>query len=110
MPICSRVCFVCDAILGSSIPGPDDLNRAPSRAVVFYSRGNYGSQIFDIEIYEQYKNVRLEIYICDVCVSTKQKSAYTKITHPNDDRPDDHEYYPGLLTEEEMDTYLVLKK
>jgi hypothetical protein len=47
----------------------------PADAVIFNSRGNYGSTVLDIPSYDE--SLSIEIVICDGCVKKNQKRINT---------------------------------
>lgn len=64
-----RYCFKCGEKLVSAMSGKESftVNCPPSNALVFTSRGNYGSTIFDPFMDS---SDYLEIMICDSCVKS----------------------------------------
>ena len=65
-PVVSRQCFICDEPLKDGVDGNDKclISYPPSGAIMFTSRGNWGSSLFDPGNTPEV----IEIAICDRCV------------------------------------------
>ncbi len=76
-------CIICNKSLTNV--GHDNRYNQPNEGVVFYSRGNYGSTVYDQLPYDREE---LVINICDECLKLKSEhlrvyevTAETKIEH-----------------------------
>lgn len=58
-------CIVCDKEFESPV-GKRNESNLPWQGVIFYSQGNYGSQIWD----SLFGKVELQINVCDSCLRT----------------------------------------
>jgi hypothetical protein len=70
-------CFCCGKKIRGAIGGLLNCSEMepPSGAVVFTSRGNYGSTVLDIPSYDE--SLSIEIVICDICVLKNRKRINT---------------------------------
>ena len=71
-------CIACGKTLESAFDVPNDLVNQPYGATAFHTSGHYGSTVFD-----PVADVRLEINVCDECLTAHAAERVLYHANPN---------------------------
>jgi hypothetical protein len=81
-------CLICDKEIERLSGLLEEFRDPPNNAMVWISRGNYGSTEFDSVARDE----QLEAYICDPCVAQRRHRIYYLYT-PKSDPPQPYDIY-----------------